>query len=230
VAILPTGDELVLPGEPLGPDQIVSSNSLALGAMVASAGGTPIQLGIAADAPESLRSLGDAAAKADLLITIGGASVGDHDLVRDILGAAGDNLDFWKIAMRPGKPLMFGRFAGCPMIGLPGNPVSAIICTMLFVIPAIERLQSLTPTLPMEYATAGAALRPNDDREDYQRAILRSDGSGKVIAYPALQQDSSMMRTLAGADAVLVRRPHDGAISIGDTVRVMRFPGGTLPI
>ena len=132
VAILATGDEVVMPGEPLGPSQIVSSNGLALAAFVRACGGEPVQLGIAADRADSLAGLVAGARGADLLLTAGGASVGDHDLVQKVLGEQGLELDFWKIAMRPGKPLMFGNLAGTPVLGLPGNPVSAVVCSLLY--------------------------------------------------------------------------------------------------
>jgi molybdopterin molybdotransferase len=231
VAILPTGDEIVLPGDPIGPNQIVSSNSLAIAALVATAGAQPIQLGIAADNADHLRSIAAGAATADLLVTSGGASVGEHDLVRDVLGAGGADLDFWKIAMRPGKPLMFGRFGVTPLIGLPGNPVSAIICAMLFVIPAIERLQGLADIPDMtEPAFAGVGLAANDERRDYLRAALRRGEDGRLLAFPAMPQDSSMMRALADADGLIVRAPHDPAVAAGAPLSVIRFPHGGLPI
>ncbi len=145
VAILSTGDEIVMPGDPIGPNQIVSSNSLALGAFVAACGAVPIQLGIAADTADAVKQAADGARGADLLVTTGGASVGEHDLVKAALGGDGLDLDFWKIAMRPGKPLMVGRYRDAAMVGLPGNPVSTLVCALIFLKPAIERLQVLIP-------------------------------------------------------------------------------------
>ena len=135
VGILSTGDEIVMPGDPIGPHQIVSSNSLALAAFVAACGGIPVSVGNAPDDPAALRQVAAATRGVDLLVTTGGASVGEHDLVRDVLGADGLELDFWQIAMRPGKPLMVGRYRGTPMVGLPGNPVSTLVCALLFLRP-----------------------------------------------------------------------------------------------
>ena len=143
VAILSTGDEIVMPGDPIGPHQIVSSNSLALAAFVAACGGVAVSVGNAPDDPEALRRIAAATSGVDLLVTTGGVSVGEHDLVRDVLAADGMELDFWQIAMRPGKPLMLGRYRGAPMLGLPGNPVSTFVCALLFLKPAIDRLSGL---------------------------------------------------------------------------------------
>jgi molybdopterin molybdotransferase len=140
VAILATGDEVVMPGEPVGPNQIVSSNGLALAAFVRCWGGEPVQLGIAPDRSDALQAMAEGARGADLLVTTGGASVGEHDLVRSALGAKGLQLDFWQIAMRPGKPLMFGRIGATPMLGLPGNPVSSLVCSIVFLRPILLRL------------------------------------------------------------------------------------------
>ncbi|HUK00293.1 MAG TPA: gephyrin-like molybdotransferase Glp, partial [Stellaceae bacterium] len=148
IAILPTGDEVVMPGDPVGPNQIVSSNGLALAALVTELGGLPLHLPIAPDKADALQRIAEAAIGADFLVTTGGASVGEHDLVRDALGAAGLTLDFWKIAMRPGKPLMVGRYRETPMMGLPGNPVSSLVCGLLFLKPAIERLTGLSAAEP----------------------------------------------------------------------------------
>src|SRR6267142_2339386 len=143
VGILSTGDEIVMPGDPIGPHQIVSSNSLALAAFVTACGGIPVSAGNAPDDPEALRRIAAAARGVDLFVTTGGVSVGEHDLVRDVLSADGLNIDFWQIAMRPGKPLMVGRYRGVPMLGLPGNPVSTLVCSLLFLKPALDRLSGL---------------------------------------------------------------------------------------
>ncbi|HUZ74814.1 MAG TPA: gephyrin-like molybdotransferase Glp [Stellaceae bacterium] len=222
VAILPTGDEVVMPGDPVGPNQIVSSNALALGALVQSLGAIPIQLPIAPDDSRALQRIAEGAQGADLLLTTGGASVGDHDLVRDALGATGLALDFWSVAMRPGKPLMVGRYRDTPMIGLPGNPVSTLVCGLLFVKPALERLLGLAAA---EEATVRArlriALRANDRRQDYLRAKLGRAGDGTLEAEPFPVQDSSMMSLLAAADGLVIRLPHAPAVQAGEWVDVI---------
>ncbi|HLZ65151.1 MAG TPA: gephyrin-like molybdotransferase Glp [Aliidongia sp.] len=224
VAILPTGDEVVLPGDPLGPNQIVSSNGAALGALVAAAGGVPIQLGIARDDTDVLKTMALGAAGADLLVTIGGASVGEHDLVRKALGELGLSVDFWKIAMRPGKPLMFGQLGTTAVLGLPGNPVSALVCGMLFLRPALERLQGLAGDGPaLEPARAGAGLKLNDGRQDYLRARLSRDADGALVATPNAKQDSSMMSALAGADCLIVRPPAAAAVAVGGRIDIIRL-------
>jgi len=225
VAILATGDEISLPGEAIAPGGIVSSNVHALAALVAAAGGDPVVLPIARD---NLAMLGDAAAGArgaDLLVTTGGASVGDHDLVAPALAARGMVLDFWKIAMRPGKPLMFGRMGAMPVLGLPGNPVSAFVCAVLFLRPAIERMSGLPGAAPVcEPARLGAALKANDHREDFLRAALAHDGRGWV-ATPFPVQDSGMMKTLARAQALIRRPPHHAACAAGEEVDIIRLAG-----
>ncbi|MGE0716172.1 MAG: gephyrin-like molybdotransferase Glp [Alphaproteobacteria bacterium] len=227
VAILPTGDEIVMPGDPIGPNQIVSSNALALAAFVRAMGGEPIDLGIARDDRESLRSLAAAATGSDLLVTTGGASVGEHDLIRSVLGEEGLTLDFWQIAMRPGKPLMFGRIRGVPMLGLPGNPVSALVCGVLFLRPAIAALLGLPDAGPAEERAAlGADLGVNDRREDYLRATLSQDAEGRVVATPFPVQDSSNLSRLASADCLLIRPPHAPPAKAGEAVRIIRLTGG----
>jgi molybdopterin molybdotransferase len=227
VAILPTGDEVALPGEPIGPNQIVSSNGAALAAMVRAAGGVPVQLGIAPDDETALMAMAAGAAGSDLLLTSGGASVGEHDLVQKALGASGLQVDFWKIAMRPGKPLMFGRLGATPVLGLPGNPVSSVICSLLFLIPALERLQGLPGRGPVtEPAIAVAPLPLNDHRQDYLRATFARDAAGRLLATPWTRQDSSMTLALAASDGLIMRPPHAAAVETGDSVDVIRFPGG----
>ncbi len=197
VAILPTGDEVVMPGDPVGPNQIVSSNALALGALVEGAGGIPVQLPIAPDDSASLQRIAEGAAGADLLVTTGGASVGEHDLVREALGQTGLTLDFWTVAMRPGKPLMVGRYGATLMIGLPGNPVSTLVCGLLFVRPAIERLLGLAdePGTGADGAAQGQAraerpapglfareAQPGRRRHARGRALCRAGQLGHVAA------------------------------------------------
>jgi len=231
VGILSTGDEIVMPGDPIGPHQIVSSNSLALAAFVTACGGIPVSVGNAPDDPAALRQVAAATRGVDLLVTTGGASVGEHDLVRDVLGADGLELDFWQIAMRPGKPLMVGRYRGTPMVGLPGNPVSTLVCALLFLRPALDRLsgaasaEEAAPT-----ARLGTALPKNDRRQDYLRSKLTRAADGALEAFPFEVQDSSMMRLLSEADCLVVRPPQAPAIAAGATVPIVPFPGGVLPI
>jgi molybdopterin molybdotransferase len=225
IGILATGDELVRPGETAGPDQIISSNNLGLAALVRAQGGDPVDLGIAPDHEPALRAAAEAARSCDLLVTLGGASVGDHDLVQRVLAADGGALDFWKIAMRPGKPLMFGRLAnGVPLLGLPGNPVSALVTALLFLRPAIAALHGLVWQTRLEAAVAGEGLRPNDQRQDYLRATLVQQ-DGKWVATPFAVQDSSMLSALAAADCLIVRPPHQPAVDSGDHVDILRIGG-----
>jgi molybdopterin molybdotransferase len=231
VGILSTGDEIVMPGDPIGPHQIVSSNSLALAAVVSACGGVAVSVGNAPDDPEALRHIAAATSGVDLLVTTGGVSVGEHDLVREALAVDGFDLDFWQIAMRPGKPLMVGRYRGTPMLGLPGNPVSTFVCALLFLKPAIERLSGLPATAePVATARLGAALAANDRRQDYLRARLARavDGSEEVFAFEI--QDSSMMRLLSAADCLILRPPHAPAAPAGSMVPIIPFPTGAWPI
>ncbi|MFO7482755.1 gephyrin-like molybdotransferase Glp [Oceanibaculum nanhaiense] len=223
IAILATGDEIVRPGDPIGSDQIVSSNALALSAFVRGAGGEPLVLGIAPDEMDGLTRMIAGARGADLLVTTGGASVGDHDLIQTVLGESG-TLGFWKIAMRPGKPLMFGRIHDTPVLGLPGNPVSSMVCALLFLGPAIARLLGRPASGPQtQAARLTAALKPNDRRQDYLRATLAIDADGTMLATPFAKQDSSQFSLLTKADGLLVRPPHDPARSAGETVQVIPF-------
>jgi molybdopterin molybdotransferase len=231
VAILSTGDEIVMPGDPIGPHQIVSSNSLALAAFVAACGGIPVALGNAPDDPAALRRIAAATSGVDLLVTTGGASVGDHDLVRDVLSTDGLTLDFWQIAMRPGKPLMVGKYRGTPMLGLPGNPVSTVVCALLFLKPALDRLGGLFGQAePGATARLGTPLGANDRRQDYLRARLARAADGTLEVFPFEAQDSSMMRLLAAADCLVMRPPFAPAAAAGSTVPIVAFPAETLPI
>jgi molybdopterin molybdotransferase len=227
VAILATGDELARPGEALGPDQIVASNIYALAALVDRAGGEPIDLGIARDTFEDLeRAIAEARASgADLLVTLGGASVGEHDLVQSALTRQGMHLGFWRVALRPGKPLMHGRLGPMLLLGLPGNPVSSIVCGILFVVPVIRALlgDSNAGADPTEAARLGADLRPNDGRQDYLRATLVPSPDGLPVVEAMLTQDSSMLAVLARADALIVRPPHAPAARAGDPCRIIRL-------
>lgn len=228
VAILATGDEIVMPGDPIGRSQIVSSNGLGLAALVTACGGEPVNLGIARDDRESLAAMAAGGRGADLLVTTGGASVGEHDLIRDVLGAGGLTLDFWKIAMRPGKPLMFGRIGGTPLIGLPGNPVSTMVCGLLFVRPILRALQGLPKDEQQATALLGRDLPANDRRQDYLRATLDRDGGGQIVATPFDRQDSSMTSLLAQADCLVVRPPQAPPAPAGTRVPIMPFATGAL--
>jgi molybdopterin molybdotransferase len=231
IGIMSTGDEIVMPGDPIGSHQIVSSNSLALAAFVTACGGMPVSVGNAPDDPEALRRIAAATRGVDLLVTTGGASVGEHDLVRDALATDGLELDFWQIAMRPGKPLMVGRYRGATMVGLPGNPVSTLVCALLFLRPALDRLSGIAvPEEPPPTARLGTALLKNDQRQDYLRSRLTRAADGTLEVFPFEVQDSSMMRLLAMADCLVVRPPHAPAIAAGGMVPIVPFPGGVLPV
>jgi molybdopterin molybdotransferase len=225
VGVAGTGNELVRPGVTATPAQVPNSNVTALMAAVASFGGVPLDLGIVEDRAEALADLAARARGLDLLVTTGGASVGDHDLVRSALGGAGLELDFWKIAMRPGKPLLFGRLGEVPVLGLPGNPVSALVCTLLFVRAALARLSGAPATpLPTVEAELASALGPNGERRDFGRTRLAAGEPGeRPRALPAARQDSAMLATLAHADGLIDRPPHAAAQPAGSLVKVVRF-------
>ena len=231
VAILATGDEVVMPGDPIGPNQIVSSNSLGLAATVQALGGEPILLGIAPDDEQSLRNMAAGAAGADLLVTTGGASVGDHDLIQKVLGDVGLEVNFWRIAMRPGKPLIFGAINGTPMIGLPGNPVSTMVCALVYMVPAINKMMGLVG-VDAGYSSAKLAtsLGANDQRQDYLRATLSENDDGTISVTPFHKQDSSMLSLLSQSDALVMRPPFADAAKTGDTVKILRFPNSRTQI
>ncbi len=223
IAILATGDEISLPGEAIGPGGIVSSNAHMLAAFVTASGGEPVVLPIAGDDMAAIAAGADAARGADLLVTTGGASVGVYDLVQPGLQARGLALDFWKIAMRPGKPLMFGRLESLPLLGLPGNPVSAYVCAVLFLGPAIARLSGLPGAAPeTERALLTVAMKPNDHREDYVRARLERGEQGWRVT-PFRVQDSGMLSTLARAEALIRRPPHQPVLAAGAEVEILRL-------
>jgi molybdopterin molybdotransferase len=227
VAILATGDELVQPGALPAWDQIVASNSLALGALAAEAGAEIVDLGIAADDHDALEDAFRRAreARADLLVTLGGASVGDHDLVQAALAKEGLELGFWRVALRPGKPLMHGRLGDMLVMGLPGNPVSSIVCGLLFVVPAIRALQGdpQAGADRSEPATLGRDLQANDGRADYMRASLAVEAGRLPVVSPEQRQDSSMLAVLGRAEALLVRAPHAPPARAGDPCRIIRL-------
>ena len=224
VAILATGDEIILPGDPLAPGCIVSSNSHALAALVRACGGQPLLLPIARDTLAAIAEAADSARHADLLITSGGASVGEHDLVARALASRGMVMDFWKIAMRPGKPLMHGKLGEMPMLGLPGNPVASYLCAVLFAKPALERMLGLHGAPPKRVAARVVSDLPeNDRRADHLRCKLITAGDGQLEAHLHGMQDSSMLRALADADAVILRAPFAPALPAGAAVEVIRL-------
>ncbi|MGI4976540.1 MAG: molybdopterin molybdotransferase MoeA [Janthinobacterium lividum] len=221
VAILATGDEISMPGEPVLPGGIVSSNSHAIAALVRAAGGEPVLLPVARDDRAALEAAAASVAGHDLLVTTGGASVGDHDLVHAALTAAGMRTGFWRVAMRPGKPLMSGRLGEVAVLGLPGNPVSSLVCSVLFLLPALRVLlggEAGGP--PVARARLGVAVRANDHRADHLRATLDGD-----VATPFAVQDSAMLAALARADCLVLRAPHAPALEAGAEVEVIRLDG-----
>jgi molybdopterin molybdotransferase len=225
IAIVATGDELVPPGTEPGPGQIVYSNVFALAAVAQRAGAVPIDLGILPDRlEETIAGVRRArAVGADVLVTVGGASVGDYDLVQPALAAEGLALSFWKVAMRPGKPLLSGRLGAMHVLGLPGNPVSAYVCAVLYLVPLIRRLLGRSDLGPAtESAVLGRALPANDERADYLRATLaRVDGNWVATAFPA--QDSSMLTPLARADCLVIRAPFAPAAEAGAACSIVKL-------
>jgi molybdopterin molybdotransferase len=224
VALIPTGDELVPPGTAPGPDQVVSSNAYGLKAMVEAAGGEARLLPIARDEPETLAATLALAEGADLVVTLGGASVGEFDLVQATALAQGMALDFYKVAMRPGKPLIAGRLGARALLGLPGNPVSAMVCGQIFLIPAVERMLGLPGAMPTPLpARLAAPLEPNGPRAHYMRARVEPDGRGWRCT-PAARQDSSLLSILANSNALLVRPAGDPARASGEEVEFLWLP------
>jgi molybdopterin molybdotransferase len=230
VALLATGDELVKPGEPIGPNQIVASNSFAVGALVEVAGGEVIDLGIARDDFAALETGIRAAreAHADILVTLGGASVGDHDLVKTALTKEGMELGFWRVAMRPGRPLIHGKLGAMSILGLPGNPASAIVCGLLFLTPLIRAMNGdpRAEVEALETAVLGAPLRANDARQDYLRATLAPTETGLPVASPFEAQDSSLLRVFAQSQCLIVREPDAPAAKSGDLCKVIKLTPG----
>jgi molybdopterin molybdotransferase len=227
LALLATGDELVMPGSQPGPGQIVYSNGYALLALARAEGAETLDLGVAADTMEAttagIRRAREAGA--DILVTTGGASVGDHDLVKKALEAEKVAMTFWKIAMRPGKPMMHGRLGGMRVVGVPGNPVSSYVCTWLFVVPLIRALSGRKVIHhARETALLGRDVGPNDMREDYLRAVLEERGDGTLIAVPVNHQDSSLLANLAAAQALVVRAPFAPAAKAGTSCEILRLP------
>jgi molybdopterin molybdotransferase len=222
VAILATGDELVEPGTPPGRDQIVGSNAYGLAALVTRAGATPQLLGIARDTPEALAAKIEEAAGADILVTIGGASVGDHDLIGAALSAAGATIDFWKIAMRPGKPMLFGRIgAQQRVLGLPGNPVSCLVTARVFLVPLIARMLGVTAVPQPARAVLAVPLEANGPRQHYMRARTASRDGERPAVSPLTSQDSAALSLMASADCFIVRPAEAPAADAGDIVDVL---------
>lgn len=227
VAIIATGDELVAPGAAPGPTQIISCNNLAVAAIVEGAGGEAIDLGIFCDDLADLeRSFAMARElRADVLVTLGGASVGDHDLLRPALAREGMSLDFWRIAMRPGKPLIFGRLGEAFVLGLPGNPVASYVCALMFLAPLLRALQG-DPTAgedKSESAFLGRDLPVNKARRDFLRATLLKDAEGRLIATPEPLQDSSLLTELVRSQALLLREIGAPPAKAGDPCRILRL-------
>jgi molybdopterin molybdotransferase len=217
VVLLETGDELVPPGTTPGPDQIVSANGVMLAALLRAEGCRVTDGGIVPDRADALDAALAKAGAADVIVTIGGASVGDHDLVLPALQRAGADIDFWKVAIKPGKPIMTGTLGGAHVVGLPGNPVSAFVCAQLFLLPLVRALQGAARPLPVTVeARTATALLANGPRRDHLRGVV---AAGVVTV--AERQDSSMLRLLAGANALLVRPEGASAVAAGEIVPVI---------
>jgi len=226
MAVLATGDELVAPGTPPAPGQIVSSNSIALMLIGNREGAETLDLGVAPDRLDATIAAVRRAkeAGADVLVTTGGASAGDYDFVQQALEAEGVTLSFWKVAMRPGKPLMHGRLAGMHVLGLPGNPVSSYVCAALFLVPLLRRLAGREDiSLPVAQAVLGRALPANDERAEYMRAKLTTSPDGILVATPFPQQDSSLLLPLAHADCLVIRPPFAQAAEPGTDCDILNL-------
>ncbi|WP_017999872.1 gephyrin-like molybdotransferase Glp [Paracoccus sp. N5] len=219
VAVLAGGDELVRPGATPAAGQIISSNDIAIAALAREAGAEPVVLPLARDTEDSLRDRFAEAEGCDLIVTIGGASVGDHDLVAKVSADLGMQRSFYKLAMRPGKPLMAGRMGDAAMLGLPGNPVSALVCAKLFMQPLLRAMQGLPPGPELAQARLAADLPPEGNRQHYLRARL-APGDGLPLIAPFAEQDSARLWLLAEADALLVRPAHDPGRKAGE---IMEF-------
>jgi molybdopterin molybdotransferase len=220
VVFVATGDELSRPGEPRKPGGIVASSGYGLSGLIRSWGGEPIDLGILPDSVEAISGIAEKAQGADIVVTLGGASVGDHDLIQRALGPTGFALDFWKIAMRPGKPLIFGRLRDTPLLGLPGNPVSTLVCALLFLRPAVHALLGAQDDRQTSLARLAKPLAANDTRQDYIRASL-TVRDGERWTEPFAIQDSSMLSVFARADCLIVRKPHAPAVQAGEQVEIL---------
>ncbi len=227
IGILSSGDELVRPGEHPQQGQLVNSNSLFLQQLVRITGGEPVDLGIIRDIPGALTQVVAETGPFDLLITTGGASVGDHDhIVSDITTSQNGSITFWKIAMRPGKPLIFGSIGAMPILGLPGNPVSAGVCGLIFVKPAIHAMLGIYDQSEPMSAPLATSLPKNDRRQDYLRGywVRLDDGSRAVM--PASRQDSSMLGIFTHSEVLIIRPPHAPAIAEGSLADILPIPDG----
>lgn len=225
VAVLGTGDELVAPGSELGPGQIVYSNGFALTALARTEGAETRDFGVARDTVDDIVAMIRKARDwgADVLVTTGGASVGEHDLVQRALRTEGMDLSFWRVALRPGRPMMHGRLAKLQVLGVPGNPVSSYVCSFLFLVPLIRTMSGRTdPMHVRERAILGRDLPGNDEREDYLRAVLSRGPDGQV-ATPVTLQDSSLMAPLSRAGCLIVRAPHTPASASGTVCEILKF-------
>ncbi|MBO0905039.1 gephyrin-like molybdotransferase Glp [Jiella sonneratiae] len=223
VAVLATGDELVPPGAAVGPSQIVASNGYGVAALVEAAGGTVLDCGIAPDREEAIAAELERALDAgcDCFVTIGGASVGDHDLVGRVFAASRMEVAFLKVAMRPGKPLMAGRVGDMRLVGLPGNPASSMVAATLFLAPLVRRLAGRPDRAPTRPAVLGADVPANGLRADFMRSRLSTGEDGAVVVTPLDRQDSSLLSIYAAADALLVRPPHAPAARAGEACRIV---------
>lgn len=222
VAILATGDEVVPPGSKLGPDEIVSSVGYGIAALVSAHGGEATDLGIARDDPESIATLASTGAGADILVTIGGASVGERDLVVSALEREGLTLEFAKVAMRPGRPVLFGRLGTQRLLGVPGNPVSAMVCSIVFLVPMLRAMLGVCgDEHPMAQAVLGEDLPANGPRQHYLRAISSWAEDGTRIVHPLPSQDSSLVAALNKADSLVVQAPDAPASPTGATVEIL---------
>ncbi|WP_320201484.1 molybdopterin molybdotransferase MoeA [Agrobacterium sp. rho-13.3] len=217
VAILATGDELVQPGGTPNPAQIIASNTFGVAALARKAGADILDLGIVPDNDALIQAAINkaVAAKADILVTLGGASVGDHDLVQAALKSQGMTLDFWRIAMRPGKPLMVGSIGETQVLGLPGNPVASLVCSLLFLEPLIRKLAHRQPLSRETTAKTATPLKANDIRQDYLRARIIGHENGIPIVEAFTKQDSSMMKIMAQSDCLIVRAPFAPELDVG---------------
>jgi molybdopterin molybdotransferase len=226
VAILGTGDELVLPGGKPGAGEIVYSNGYALAALARQEGAEVVDLGIARDRVYDIASAVRRAQEvaADVLLTSGGASVGDHDLVQRALTAEGFSLSFWRVAMRPGRPMMHATRGAMQVLGVPGNPVSSYVCAFLFLVPLLRKLARRSDLTHRPHpAKLGRNLPENDERADYLRATLAQGADGTLVATPLEQQDSSMMANLARADCLLIREPHAPSAPAGSPCVILKL-------
>ena len=225
VALLSTGDELVEVGGTVTAGQIVNSNAVMLSTLLEHQGAEVLELGIARDNESSLRIMAEQVRDVDLFVTIGGASVGDHDLVQKVLGTQGLEVDFWKIAMRPGKPLIFGHYRDIPMLGLPGNPASAYVCALVFLLPALHRLQGRRSSGAQKVMVSlSCALPANGPRQHYMRARIDSDAQGRLVADLAGAQDSGWLSPLARSNGLLIRPPQAPAAAQGALIPALMLP------